>query len=535
MLARTWTDHTSGTAVAKVPVMSRPRWKLALLAAVLTLAFACAPPREDQEAGSLESSTVQLELALRGSELTILAIRASDEPLRALPTRGAVLRWDVVDLQGEAKASGFVEDPRQLRAESSDGDHDHEASSGVGALSLTVPAGAGVLTLSEIHEGASTKLAEVRLPRAGELGTSTSALIDPSKDLVGQPVLISGSESSAGLTLLIVGDGYTKSELAKFRTDAAQLSQRLLAQDGYSRHAARVRIYRQDVRSTQSALADPALGNDPVTAFELSFGDGASRPRRCVMFEPSVGVAAMEAIRSRREAVSADAVVILANSSEYGGCAAPASALVTVTRHAESARILAHELGHTVFKLADEYDGNQCGVYAPGPNVASSTKNLPWKALVNASKLPTPLSAAPGTIGAFKGANHCTSGAYRPTATCLMRDLGQPFCPVCSAEVDRFFEPGAGGAESGPLTVTNQTGGGVFVRCAGTPSGKCSGWTYLADGATKTIKSSAPGRGLYLDTQTIEDPAVELDHKHVLPSASAVTLFPNADHPLGQQ
>ncbi|MBK6519376.1 MAG: hypothetical protein IPG04_35870 [Polyangiaceae bacterium] len=35
------------------------------------------------------------------------------------------------------------------------------------------------------------------------------------------------------------------------------------------------------------------LKRDPVTAFELSFGNDGARPRRCVMFEPSVGASAL--------------------------------------------------------------------------------------------------------------------------------------------------------------------------------------------------------------------------------------------------
>ncbi|MBK6519377.1 MAG: hypothetical protein IPG04_35875 [Polyangiaceae bacterium] len=65
-------------------------------------------------------------------------------------------------------------------------------------------------------------------------GTRESALIDASRDLVGQPTVIQASQSLSAIDLLIVaGRATPRASFAKFRQDAAALTTRLMAQDGY--------------------------------------------------------------------------------------------------------------------------------------------------------------------------------------------------------------------------------------------------------------------------------------------------------------
>lgn len=509
------------------------RWLALALSTVLSVWLGGCAPSSGLDAGesSQAPSSMVLTVAITGGSLEALSVRASHAHLVAAPPApvlGRRLRWELRTLDDGVEATGEVEDPRVLRAEWDD--EEREAVAEVGTLTLELPNVGDKLVLIDPEE--ATVLGELRLPRLSDVGSSESALVK-SSDLSGSPVVIAGKKANAtAVNLLVVGDGYTQAQLGQFRADAAQLSQRLLAVDGYARHKDQIRIHRQDVVSTQSGVADPKLGTDPTTAFEMAFGDDKARPRRCVMFSPSVGAAALAAIRSRSEAVHADAVIILVNTSEYGGCAAPTNGVATVTRNAESAKILAHELGHTLFRLADEYAGKQCGTYAGGPNVADDLHDLPWADLLTTSKLPTSTSAPSGTVGAFKGANHCDR-AYRPSNDCKMRSLDAPFCAVCNAEIDRYFAQRAAGP-SGTVTVRNQTGGGLFVRCTGTQGPSCDGWTYLPEGAQQTIRTTASGFGITLDTSTIDNPGVDLDVRAVVPGRADVTVYADAADPLHQ-
>jgi hypothetical protein len=161
-----------------------------------------------------------------------------------------------------------------------------------------------------------------------------------------------------------------------------------------------------------------------------------------VFYDGNVQAPVIAALESLRQRVNADLVVILANTSEYGGCAAPWQKLSVITASAPAA-LLAHELGHSLFNLADEYQGNSC--YYTTSEAANVTKNLnalPWHDLLTTNQIPTNYqSASDHTVGAFEGAAICNHGVYRPVKeNCLMRQLNAPFCPVCEREMHRFFQ-----------------------------------------------------------------------------------------------
>jgi len=129
--------------------------------------------------------------------------------------------------------------------------------------------------------------------------------------------------------------------------------------------------------------------------------------------------------------------------------------------------IALHELGHTAFGLADEYEYYQgCGVDTDRnnhpnsePAEANVTLNtdratLKWGRFV-ATSTPVPTtrnadcaqcdpqaSSLPvGTVGLFEGAHYYHCGAYRPEFDCKMRNLGEPFCAVCRDRIRTVLAP----------------------------------------------------------------------------------------------
>lgn len=107
------------------------------------------------------------------------------------------------------------------------------------------------------------------------------------------------------------------------------------------------------------------------------------------------------------------------------------------------ARVLVHELGHSLGGLCDEYEDG--GLPAPSlveppfPNatIETSLANLKWRHLVTpGSALPSD-EEAQGGIGLFEGALYNPNGIFRPKAWCKMRDDSMPFCQVCSEVLAR--------------------------------------------------------------------------------------------------
>jgi len=192
----------------------------------------------------------------------------------------------------------------------------------------------------------------------------------------------------------------------------------------------------QNVRSRDQGIDDPDKGVMKDTAFDFGFGTGDLH--RCVFFKTSEG---MDLAKRLGAEAGADVVVIIANTTEDGGCAS--NGIFGVARNEDSAEVVAHELGHALFDLADEYGYGMeppCAYGTDDPNVTNhgTRDGVPWADLVTATEFPTPPGSA--GVGAFEGAGYCAVGMYRPEHNCLMRTLRVPFCAVCAREVNRFFE-----------------------------------------------------------------------------------------------
>jgi IgA peptidase M64 len=158
--------------------------------------------------------------------------------------------------------------------------------------------------------------------------------------------------------------------------------------------------------------------------------------------------------------------LVIVNSAQYGGSG---GSVATLSTHANATEIALHEMGHTAFGFADEYEYYAgCGsgetdhnTYPGGepvePNVtADSNRNtLKWRAVLTApaDALPTTLNtncqqcdpqANPklaNYVGAYAGARYFHCGVYRPSYNCRMRSLGSPFCAVCQKTIRDALTP----------------------------------------------------------------------------------------------
>jgi hypothetical protein len=140
-----------------------------------------------------------------------------------------------------------------------------------------------------------------------------------------------------------------------------------------------------------------------------------------------------------------DHVVMLANSTKYGGAGYTLGSMATASGgHALSGQIVVHELGHSIGDLADEYDYGGPPIYTgPEPretNVTTHTADelaagqLKWWVWLGET------SPDGGTVGTFEGASYSTLGIYRPTENSLMRVLNSEFnLPGREAMIQQFY------------------------------------------------------------------------------------------------
>ncbi len=512
------------------PRMNARRLDRCLL--VIFFAGACTSARPGEE----PRSGARLDLVLAHGRLELAG---ADPTLRwALPSQAphteTDLTWSFSDASGGVIATGEIADPRLVRYEPLPDERVADTlRAGAGMITVEVPDVTGTLAVrdaagSVIGEFGFEPLHGVAFAAGRGDGKSD---IDFTSDVIGAPVLVAGDgDPDHHLNVLVVPEGYTASELARFHDDARGMISTLLASDGYRDHRPQLNVWYQDIKSAESGISDPAIHTTKKTAFDITFGDGQSLPRRCLM--PSASWKTVSASNMSRlgDTTHADTVIVLANVAEVGGCADFGGRFTVLSNHAASnpGATLAHELGHSLFGLGDEYveAGRQCAVGYP--NLSEHLDQLPWRDLIAATTpIPTPSTQSGHPVGAYQGGGFCAQGVYRPQPTCKMRSLDVEFCAVCRRELERRFARRA--ASVSRATITNRTGAELWVVCDGrfgTP--RCTGWTKLAPDASAEMALS-DGRFI-LSSSTVMWPTPAFD----APSAQ-FSIYANPADPFTMQ
>ena len=134
---------------------------------------------------------------------------------------------------------------------------------------------------------------------------------------------------------------------------------------------------------------------------------------------------------------------------------------------------MAHEFGHSIGALLDEYSIKGLGAYEDGEpsavnvTIATSRPDLKWAHFVEPlTPIPTGRGAAaeftegpkPATwsntddAGLFEGGAVMETGISRPVINCRMNtDIAAPYCPVCYTEVKDRLHPYSGHTFTSPL------------------------------------------------------------------------------------
>lgn len=155
-------------------------------------------------------------------------------------------------------------------------------------------------------------------------------------------------------------------------------------------------------------------------------------------------------------------IIVLVNTSEYGGGGILNSYNLSMTHHPQYRQVVVHEFGHSFAGLADEYAYEQEQVPMYPHDVEPWEKNITtlvdfhdkWESLIKpGTPVPTPLPETTATkgskkakgkkanaaeksdmekLGVYEGAGYSLKGVYRPCPDCRMRSNNhKEFCPAC--------------------------------------------------------------------------------------------------------
>jgi IgA Peptidase M64/Repeat of unknown function (DUF346) len=280
--------------------------------------------------------------------------------------------------------------------------------------------------------------------------------------VLGTTKLVDNGPPARRWNVVVMGDGYRAAQMGGYAADTQRVVNVLLSTPPYDGLRAAINVYRVDVTSTDSGADDPAecggSGAAPRTYFDATFC-GAPGVQRLLVVDDTTALAVADA-----QVPEWDVILVIVNSPVYGGSGG-ATAVFSLAPDAEE--IALHELGHTAFGLADEYEYYLgCGVdsdrdvHPPDepaePNVTVDTNRttLKWRQLVAAATpLPTsrnadctqcdpqPSPQPPGTVGLYEGAHYYHCRAYRPEFDCRMRALGFAYCAVCKRRIREVLTP----------------------------------------------------------------------------------------------
>ncbi|MEU5402267.1 M64 family metallopeptidase [Streptomyces sp. NPDC005963] len=272
--------------------------------------------------------------------------------------------------------------------------------------------------------------------------------------------LMDNGSTADRLDIVIVGDGYTAAELPQFHTDAKEIWAETAAVEPYTTYRNLFNIWTVDAVSNQSGVTgDPDRGTVRDTALGSYFWCGDIERLLCIDQE--------KVDRYVAKAPEADLVIVLANSTKYGGAGynVPSATLgyegisTASAGNDKSGQVAIHETGHSLGKLADEYfyPGYPGYERYTGPEPADSNISTLTAADIAAQRTkwhrwlgePSPDG---GTIGAFEGGGYFVQGLYRPTDNSLMRSVGKPFnLPGVEAMIAGFYR------HAKPLTAVTPT------------------------------------------------------------------------------
>lgn len=237
--------------------------------------------------------------------------------------------------------------------------------------------------------------------------------------------------------IVVLGDGYRTQDQAKLKTDAQGIIDYVFGVTPLKQYAAFFNVKLLHVISNENGADNGSYGAMRDTALGAYFNCDNIDRLLCI----DDGKAAVAAAQDVPEYNFA---IVIVNDPKYGGSGGPVCA---ASSNEQSFEVLAHEIGHSLARLADEYsyEGNQppCNQQQDcreaNATLRTSLDQIKWKDWIEpTTPLPTPATQAYANVtGLFEGTRYTPTGVYRPQQNCKMRDLGADYCSVCTEQFVR--------------------------------------------------------------------------------------------------
>jgi hypothetical protein len=260
--------------------------------------------------------------------------------------------------------------------------------------------------------------------------------------------ILDAGDPSEYVDLVFLPEGYTESEMGKFRRDVERFIHIMFSWTPYDDYQDRFNIWIVLAPSEESGTDIPQEGIWKNTILNSTFDTfGIDR---------YLTTSDMKAVRDLASCAPYDQICIIVNHDKYGGCGIYNFYTIFTADNEMSDFLFMHEFGHGFVALADEYYSSDVP-YADffDLTVEPYQENITtlidfqkkWQDMV-ASDTPVPTPDDPiyqHTVGVFEGAGYQTKGIYRPYHDCTMKSMSiDNFCPVCQRAIRKTIEGNMG-------------------------------------------------------------------------------------------
>ena len=232
------------------------------------------------------------------------------------------------------------------------------------------------------------------------------------------------------IDLAIIAEGYTHEEMGKFYQDCQRVVDALFAHEPFTSMKSRFNVVAVAAESAKSGPSVPHDGLWRQTPAGVHY-DTFYTDRYLMTTE-------MHRIYDLLSGIPFEHIIVLVNSSTYGGGGIYNQLTVTTSDHPTFRLVLVHEFGHAYGGLGDEY------FYDDGYETMYPADTEPWEpnltTLVNFQSKWADMMSVEG-VGVFEGGGYQSKGVYRPAQDCRMKtNEAKDFCPVCSRALVRITD-----------------------------------------------------------------------------------------------
>ena len=253
-----------------------------------------------------------------------------------------------------------------------------------------------------------------------------------------------GGDPNTSVDIAFIAEGYTAGEIEKFHGDVKKMTEALFLEKPFTDYKDRFNVWAVDAVSQDSGTDIPGEGIYVNTALNSSF--------YTFDLDRYLTTLDIKAVNDYAAAVPHDVIIMLVNSSRYGGGGVYNYYSGTTAGHPLSQKVFIHEFGHGFAGLADEYYSSTVaydefyplGVEPWEPNITTMIDfGSKWKKDLEAgTPVPTPAEDKYRNVtGVFEGGGYAAKGIFRPEIDCRMKSNGQAgYCSVCRKAIKEMIE-----------------------------------------------------------------------------------------------